>query len=369
MQAPMSAAETLVPISGRRLTLPAGPIFHLRRAAESDYEIGEFRAWAGYKNLGSDAATDGLVHFQHVISFAGTEAAGRTGVHAHFAAGHIVIPTSGRGVFSYDGVVTEAVPGVVIHQHGGTIHDQFDYSFAGGSQADNRRTPQTVDPDPPGAPVRSFSFLELFVPKAFANVEIIPPGEVTESDQAAAWDHPYHAAGARFALQDAAAEGAAWRPVADRDDLEARDAGTWAPSGGLVATWIVRPAAVPPAPLPSAKRAPVSLAIDGEQGGVDIFYMVAGSARFPYADDEDVVLEAGDTLTCSQGLVGDLIDASPDMRLVRFFIAAKAQDLRERTAEEIARLEALGPSIITRREVRPAGDARAVNFLSEDSLI
>ncbi|HZC17639.1 MAG TPA: hypothetical protein VE309_12845, partial [Caulobacteraceae bacterium] len=132
MQAPMHTDEAVVPITGRRLTLPAGPIFHLRRAAEADYEIGEFRAWAGYKNLGVDVATDGLAHFQHVISFAGTEAAGRTGVHTHLAHAHIVIPTSGRGVFSYDGVITEAVPGVVIHQHGGTIHDQFDYSFAGG---------------------------------------------------------------------------------------------------------------------------------------------------------------------------------------------------------------------------------------------
>ncbi|HEX4198111.1 MAG TPA: hypothetical protein VHZ26_11775 [Caulobacteraceae bacterium] len=366
MQAPVSTAEALVPISGRRLALPPGPIFHLQRAEEADYEIGEFRAWAGYRNLGSDAATDGLVHFQHVISFAGTEAAGRTGIHAHLAHAHIVIPTSGRGVFSYDGVVTEAVPGAVIHQHGGVIHDQFDYSFAGGSHAEIRRTPQTVDPVPPGAPLQSFSFLELFVPKVFANVEIVPPGEVTEADQAAAWDHPYHAAGARFALQDAAAEGAAWRPVAGRDDLEARDAETWAPSGGLAVTWIVRPAAVPPATLASARGAPVSLAIAGEQGGIDIVYLVAGSARFPRADGQEVVLQAGDTLTCSQGLVGDPIDPSPDMRLVRFFIAAKAQSLRERTPEEIARLEALGPRIITRREVRPASDPRPVNFLHEE---
>lgn len=50
------------------------------------------------------------------------------------------------------------------------------------------------------------------------------------------------------------------------------------------------------------------------------------------------------------------------MRLIRFFIAARAQDLRERTPEEIARLEALGPAIITRREPRPDGDARPVNL-------
>ena len=118
--------DAVVPISGRPLTLPAGPIFHLQRAGQSDYEIGEFRAWAGYKNLGSDDATDGLAHFQHVVSFAGTEQAGRTGIHAHFAHAHIVIPTSGRGVFSYDGIVTEAVPGSVIVQHGGG-----DYSVYG----------------------------------------------------------------------------------------------------------------------------------------------------------------------------------------------------------------------------------------------
>jgi hypothetical protein len=78
------------------------------------------------------------------------------------------------------------------------------------------------------------------------------------------------------------------------------------------------------------------------------------------------VLAAGDALTCSQGLVGDAFACSPDMRMVRFFIAARAQDLRERTPEEIAALEALGPRIVTRREVRPAGDTRPVNFLHEE---
>jgi mannose-6-phosphate isomerase-like protein (cupin superfamily) len=354
-------AEAPVPVTGRRLALPTGPIFHLHRAAEADYEIGEFRAWFGYRNLGADTATGGLAHFQHVIAFAAPDAPGRTGVHAHLAHAHIVIPTSGRGVFSYDGVVTEAVPGMVIHQHGGAVHDQFDYSFAGGSHAEIRRTPQSVDPVPPDAPLRSFGFLELCVPKRFANVEIVPPAEVTAADQATAWDHPYHAAGARFALQDAAAEGAAWRPVAGRADLEARDAGTWAPSGELAATWIVRPAAAPP-----ANGAPIRLSMAGEQGGVDFVYMVAGSARFPRAGGEDVVLKAGDALTCSEGLVGEPVEPSPDMRLVRVFIAARAQDLRERTPEEIARLEALGPRIITRRQVRPAGDARPVNFLHEE---
>jgi mannose-6-phosphate isomerase-like protein (cupin superfamily) len=360
MPARTEAAEAVIPITGRRLTLPAGPIFCLRRAHEADYEIGEFRAWAGYRNLGADAATDDLVHFQHVISFAGTDAAGRTGVHAHFAHGHIVIPTSGRGVFSYDGVVTEAAPGSVIVQHGGTVHDQFDYSYVAQSDADNRRTPQTIDPVPHDAPQRSFSFLELFVPKAFANVEIVPPEAVTEADQAAAWDHPYHAKGARFSMQGPTAAGAAWRPVAGREDLEARDAETWAPSGGLVATWFVRPAA------PFTKGRPVMLGIAGESGGLDIRYMVTGSAKFARADGEEFVLAAGDALTCSQGLVGDAFACSPDMRMVRVFIAARAQALRERTPEEIAALEALGPRIVTRREVRPVGDARPVNFLHDD---
>jgi hypothetical protein len=347
-----SLAAATVPITGRRLSLPRRPIFNLCRATDSDYELGEFRAWAGYKDLGSDEATAGLAHFQHVVSFAGTEAAGRTGIHAHFAHAHIVIPTSGRGAFSYDGVVTEAVPGVVIAQHGGTIHDQFSYSFAAGSDADNRTTPLSVEPAPDAA-AQSFGFLELFVPRSFANVEIVPPEAVSEADQRTAWDHPYHAAGARFFIQDAA-----YRPVAARADLEARDAGTWEPTGGLVATWIIRPAS-------SSAGPEVRIAAPGETGGIDILFMAKGSASFPRGDGEAVRLGAGDALTCDQGLVGDPFDCSPDMRLIKFFIAAKAQLLRERTSEEIARLEALGPDIITRREVRPEGDARPVNFLRE----
>lgn len=353
-----SLAEAVVPITGRRLTLPEEPIFHLQRADQADYEIGEFRAWAGYKNLGSDAATADLAHFQHVVSFAGTQEAGRTGVHAHFAHAHIVIPTSGRGVFSYDGVVTAAEPGAVIAQHGGTVHDQFEYSHAGGSDAENRRTPQWVEPPPAGAGPTSFGFLELFVPKRFANVEIVPPDAVSEADQRTAWDHPYHAAGARYFLQSPDDTGAAYRPVAGRPDLEARDCATWGPTGGLVATWVLRPAA-------GAKGPAVILDVPGETGGMDILYMVGGSASVQRGDGETVRLEAGDTLTSSQGLAGDPFECSPDMRLVRFFIAARTQQLRERTAEEIARLEALGPRIITRREVRPQGDARPVNVLHE----
>ena len=33
-----------------------------------------------------------------MLSFAGTDVSGRTGVHAHLAHAHIVIPTSGRAV-------------------------------------------------------------------------------------------------------------------------------------------------------------------------------------------------------------------------------------------------------------------------------
>jgi hypothetical protein len=357
MDGEMRGADAAVAISGRRLALPPGPILNLKRAAQSHFEIGEFRAWAGYKNFGSDAATNDLAHFQHVLTFAGSGQTGRTGVHAHLAHAHIVIPTSGRGVFSYDGVVTPATPGAVIVQHGGTVHDQFDYSYAAASQADNCTTPLSIEPAPAGAHLRSFAFLELFVPKVFANVEIVPPGAVTEADQSTAWEHPYHAQSERFHLQPADAPAAAYRPVAGRDDIEARDAGTWEATGGLVATWFIRPA------TPDSRNAPdLSLEIPGEEGGVDILFMVAGSAHVLKADGEEIVLEAGDALTHSQGLVGDPFACSPDMRLIRFFIAARTQDLRERTPEEIDRLEALGPRIITRREVRPPGDARPINL-------
>ncbi len=351
--------ESAIPITGRQLTLPRGPIFHLLRADQSDYDIGEFRAWAGYKNLGVDQATDGLAHFQHVLSFAGTDMAGRTGIHAHFAHAQIVIPVSGHGVFSYDGVDTEAVPGVVIMQHGGTIHDQFSYSYAAASDAENRKTPQTIDPYPADAEPRSFSFLELFVPQHFANVEIIPPHEVTELDQRTAWDHPYHAQDANYAIQAADASGAVYRPVNLRPDLEARDAETWVASGRLVATWIVRPASAP------SRHPVIDLSIPGETGGIEILYLINGSATFLNQVGDRFLMSPGDTLTCSQGLVGAPLDCSPDMRLIRFFISASAQRLKERTPEEIERLEALGPRIITRREIRPPGDTRPVNCLRE----
>jgi quercetin dioxygenase-like cupin family protein len=354
-------ADAIIPTTGRQLTLPDGPIFNLRRADESDYDIGAFRPWAGYKAFGAAEATRDLAHFQHVLSFAGSQTTGRTGIHGHFAHVHIVIPTSGRGVFSYDGVATEAVPGGVIVQHGGTIHDQFEYSYAADSDADNRATPQTVEPTPAGAPQRSFGFLELFVPRVVADVEIVPPKEVTDADHRTAWDHPYHAAGARFCVQNPDCPAAAYRPVAMRPDLEARDAGTWESTARLVATWIIRPAS-----SAASTTRPLGLEIVGEKNGVSVLYMVAGSARFLRSDGEEIVLGTGDALTHGQGLVGDPFDYSPDMRLIRFFVAARAQLLRERTPDEIKRLEALGPRIITRREVRPDGDARPVNFLQED---
>ncbi|HEX4180532.1 MAG TPA: hypothetical protein VHY32_07045 [Caulobacteraceae bacterium] len=353
----MADADLLVPITGRRLALPEGTIFHLHRADQSVHEIGAFRGWAGYKDLGSDAATDGLVLFQHVLSFGGTDQGGRTGIHCHLAHVHIVIPTSGRGVFSYDGLVTEAVPGGVIVQHGGTIHDQFEYSYSGLPETENRKTAPSVEPVAPGGPEQSFGFLEVFVPRTIADVEIVPPGAVTDEDQHTAWNHPYHAPG-RYFLQDPGSEGASYGPAPGRPDLEARDARTWAPTGELVATWIIRPASGAP-----AGGAPVNLGVPGETGGLDVLYVVTGSASFVREGGEVFILNAGDSLTASQGLVGDPFDLSPDLRLVRFFVAAKAQLLRERTAEEIETLEEMGSGIITAREVRPEGDARPVNFL------
>jgi hypothetical protein len=356
----LSPLDDVVPITGRRLSLPPGPIFHLQRAADARHEIGAFRSWAGYKDLGSDAATDGQVLFQHVLSFGPTETSGRTGVHCHLAHVHIVIPTSGRGVFSYDGVVTEAVPGTVIVQHGGTVHDQFFYSHAAASEAETRATPLNVEPEPAEALLRSFGFLEFFVPRTIADVEIVPPRLVTDGDQASAWDHPYHAPGARYALQAPSDSEAAWRPVAGRPDLEVRDAATWEPTGRLVATWILRPST-------GATGAPLAPAISGETGGLDVVFMVAGSAGFRRPDGTSYRLGSGDCLTCTGGLAGELLNPSHDMRLVRFFVSARAEALRERTAAEIDRLEAFGPRIITRREIRPPGDTRPVNMLRDGS--
>ena len=357
-----AAVETIVPITGRRLTLPAGPIFALQRAVDADYEIGAFRAWAGYKNLGCDTATDGLVLFQHVISFAPTEQTGRTGIHCHLAHVHIVIPTSGVGVFSYDGVTTKAVPGEVIVQHGGTVHDQFSYSYVPAAPEETKRTPVRLEATPPDAPPESFGFVELFVPHTIANVEIVPPAEVTPDDQATAWDHPYHAAGASFAIQGADAPTACYHPVAGSPGLEARDCRTWEPSAELVATWIIRPA------TGAVHGHDVSLSIPGETGGLSILFMARGSAAFERAGGEAVTLGPGDCLTCSAGLVGPPTQPSPDMRLLLFYVSARAEALQERTAEEIERLEAMGPAIITRRVVRPAHDDRPVNFLTDEDV-
>ncbi|MGZ3279825.1 MAG: hypothetical protein ACXWKT_16335, partial [Caulobacteraceae bacterium] len=300
----MEATLAAVPITGRQLTLPPGPLFHLHKA-EPGYAIGAFRPWAGYKDFGSDAATCGLVLFQHVLSFGPTEQGGRTGVHAHLAHAHIVIPTSGQAFFSYDGVVTEAAPGSVIVQHGGTVHDQFRYSYAPASVEQNSRTPLSVEPTPLGARPASFGFLELFVPATMAHVEIVPPKAVTETDQRTAWRHPYHAQGARFAIQRAEEADAAYRPVQGLPLLEVRDGRTWRPSGGLVATWIVRPAT--PA---SALAPPMPLSIPGETGGLELLFVVQGSAKVLHKDGETVLLETGDCLTCSQGLVAGPFDAS-----------------------------------------------------------
>jgi quercetin dioxygenase-like cupin family protein len=342
--------------------LPPGPIFHLQRAHEAEHEIGAFRAWAGYKDYGCDAATDGLVLFQHVLSFAPSEAAGRTGVHCHLAHVHIILPSSGRGAFSYDGVVTEAVPGSVIVQHGGTVHDQFLYSYAAASADENCKTPVTIDPPAPDAPLQSFSFLELFVPRTIADVELVPPAAVTPEDQATAWDHPYHAPGARFALQGASDPGAAWRPVAGLPDLQVRDAETWAPTNRLVATQILRAATEGPAAGDA-----IPLEVPGETGGLEVLLVVQGSVGFEAPDGTPLKLKTGDCLTCTAGLAGAPEAPSTDLRLLRFFVSSRAEALYERSREEIERLEALGPGIARRREIRPAGDSRPVNFLSDPS--
>ena len=352
--------DDIVPITGRRLALPPGPIFALQRAGEADYELGAFRAWAGYRDLGSDAATHGLALFQHVISFGPTETSGRTGIHCHLAHVHIVIPTSGVGVFSYDGVVTEAVPGDVIVQHGGTVHDQFSYSYVAAPPEETKRTPISLEPPPAGASPQSFGFLELFVPAVIANVEIVPPAQVTPEDQATAWDHPYHAAGASYFVQAADDPTAAYRPVVGWPDLEARDCHTWAPSGDLVATWVVRPAT-------GAAGAAVNLELPGEVAGLTLVFVATGSATLQSGDDEAVVIGPGDGLTAAGVEIG-LGDPSPDLRLVMFKISKRAEGLRERTPSEITRLEAMGRAIITRRVVRPTDDGRPVNFLRDEDV-
>jgi hypothetical protein len=353
----VASIDTLVPITGRRLALPPGPVFHLQRANEAEHELGAFRAWAGYKDLGSDVATDGQVLFQHVLSFGPSEVSGRTGIHCHLAHVHIVIPSSGLGVFSYDGVVTEAAPGTVINQHGGTIHDQFAYSYAPASHEENARTPLSVDPLDTDAAPQSFSFLELFVPGHIADVEVVAPGAVGADEQASAWDHDYHAPDAWFALQSADDADAAWRPAAGLPEFKVRDGGTWAPSGRLVATLILAAADA------EAAGEPVAFDIEGETGGVEIFFVVAGAVTLERPDNAALRLEAGDCLTCTAGLAGAPAKPSEDLRLLRFFVSARAETLWQRSQEEIDELHALGPAIIRRKEVRAEGDGRPINFL------
>jgi hypothetical protein len=355
---PDDSALQATTIAGRRLALPPGPIFHLQRAHEAQHELGAFRAWAGYKDFGCDGATDGLILFQHVLSFGPSETCGRTGVHCHLAHVHIILPSSGRGAFSYDGVVTEAVPGQVICQHGGTVHDQFRYSYVEASPEATRQTPMTVDPPAADAPPQSFSFLEFFVPRTIADVEIVAPQAVTADDQATAWDHPYHAPDAAFRVQQPEDEDAAWRPVAGHADLQARDGETWRATGRLVATRILRSALEGP-----AAGAPVALGIAGEEDALEVYLVVQGAVTMRQPDGATVRLGTGDCLTCGASLAGAPFAPSDDLRLLQFIVSARAQALYERSPEEIARLEAMGPAIIRRRELRSAGDRHPVNYL------
>ena len=260
-------------------------------------------------------------------------------------------------------MVTEAVPGDVIVQHGGTVHDQFAYSYAAATAEENKKTPISLEPLPPGAPTQSFGFLELFVPSLIADVEIVPPADVTPLDQATAWDHPYHAAGSSYFLQPATAPTAAYHPVAGHyPNLEARDSPgrTWEPSGELVGGWIVRPAG-------GAAGREISLELPGEVTGLTLVFVASGSASVQGGYDDAIVMGPGDALTAS-GREINLTGPSPDLQLVLIKISQRAEALRERTPPEIQRLKALGPAIITRRLVRPAHDDRRVNFLTDEDV-
>jgi hypothetical protein len=353
----VSSLDTQIPLTGRRLKLPPGPIFNLQRADAARHELGAFRAWAGYKDMGTDAATDGQILFQHVLSFGPSEASGRTGVHCHLAHVHIILPSSGHGTFSYDGVVTDALPGTVICQHGGTVHDQFYYSYAAAPPEENARTPVTVDPPAPGAPPQSFSFLEFFVPSVIADVELVAPADVGPDEQATAWDHPYHAPDAFFALQGPDEAAAAWRPAAGLPQFAVRDGGTWVPSGRLVQTLILAAAGA------AAGGEPLSLDIPGETGGLEVWFVVAGSVGLHDPDGAPLLMETGDCLTCTAGLGGLPRGPSPDLRLLRFFVSSRAEELWQRSREEIEALEARGPAIARRRRVRGPDDAGPVNML------
>jgi len=340
-------------------------VFCLQRAGDATHVIGAFRPWAGYLDYGVAAATGRIAHYQHVLSFDSTANAGATGIHAHLAHAHIVIPVSGRALFSYDGVITEAAPGCVIVQHGGTVHDQFDYSYASASKENNAKTPLSLEPvaDPK---CQSFAFLELFVPQVFANVEMIPPKETTAEDRLMAWDHKYHAKDARFAFQKASDADAAYHPVLGCTDIEARTTNIWEASGKMTALWFIRPiAAKAQQPMTAVPHIPVEIA-SKDEAGFDILHMVTGSADFVRANGEILTLKAGDVVTYNHALIGPRpINYSVDMRLIKIHISGRARQLKQQTQQEIARLQGLGAHIVTKKIMRKKNDKRPVNFLHQ----
>ena len=143
--------------------------------------------------------------------------------------------------------------------------------------------------------------------------------------------------------------------------MEARDCHTWEPTGELVATWIVRPAA-------GATGREVSLDLPGEVAGLTLAFVATGSATLEAGDGESIVIGPGDAFTGFGTEIRLAGEPSPDLRLVLFKISKRAEALRERTPDEITRLEALGPAIVTRHVVRPAHDDRPVNFLTDEDV-
>ncbi len=164
------------------------------------------------------------------------------------------------------------------------------------------------------------------MPRTIANVEIVPPADVTDDDQATGLGSiRTTAAGASYAMQAADAPTASYHPLASSPGLEARDCRTWEPSAELVATWIVRPA------TGAVQGHDVRLSIPGETGGLSILFMASGAATFEREGGEPVTLHAGDCLTCSAGLV-----RRPDPAVARtcgcwcFTSSARAEALQER---------------------------------------
>ncbi len=109
-----------------------------------------------------------------------------------------------------------------------------------------------------------------------AHVEIVPPKAVTDTDQRTAWRIPTMPRAPRFAIQRADDLDAAYRRGLRPAPAEARDGRTWRASGGLVATWFVRPVSSGSA---SALAPPLALEIPGETGGLELLFMVGGSPR------------------------------------------------------------------------------------------